>query len=199
MQERVEVRLERGQLIWLTLGSVVLLAAMFALGMLVGRRAARLEGPAIAAADPIAQIDAAGDMHKELTFYSRLTEPARPAATPKPPPSEPAAAPAPIPAPSPAPAAEATDAIHAELAGGPARSGDYTVQVSSYQSLDEAKAYAAVLERKGYKPFVVTSTIEGKGTWYRVRLGSFKDEPTAQKAKTLLARADIPVWVLKSE
>ena len=82
---------------------------------------------------------------------------------------------------------------------GPGRSGDYTVQVSAFQSMGEAKAYAAGLERKGYKPYVVTATIRNKGTWYRVRVGRFESEHAAKAAKVALARADIPGWVLKSE
>jgi len=85
------------------------------------------------------------------------------------------------------------------LENGPARSGEYTIQVSSYQTLEEAKAYSSVLERKGYRPFVVAAEIKGKGTWYRVRVGRFIAENVAIRAKQILANADIPAWVLKME
>ena len=63
----------------------------------------------------------------------------------------------------------------------------------------EARAYSASLERKGFKPFIVTGKVRGKGTWYRVRLGRFTSESQATEGKLLLARADIPAWVLKTE
>jgi septal ring-binding cell division protein DamX len=106
--------------------------------------------------------------------------------------------------PQPGPAKGRTDVING-LASGPASSGDFTVQVSAFQSLGEAKAYAAGLERKGYRPFVVTSSLSGKsgkassGTWYRVRIGRFGNKAQADEAKSLLARADIPGWVLQAE
>lgn len=230
IHERVEVRLERMQVIWLTLGMVVALGLVFALGVVVGRRAARLE-PAAPEADPIAQLDEDGELHQELTFYTRLTEPEakaedvaaapreRPTASSTP--GRLAQAP-PMPAtsveapPNPKPAGDAADSVTAPatapisapgpddeltaaLSRGPARAGEYTVQVSSFQTSEEARAYAGALERKGYRPFVVSAEIAGRGMWYRVRLGSFKDEETAKSAKTLLARSDIPAWVLRTE
>ena len=235
LRERAEVRFEKPQLIWVTLGMLLSLGVSFALGVLVGRRAARLE-PAVSP-DPIAQIDEEGDLHEELTFYRRLTSPEPPgtggyamapgatpssgAARPKPaargsgarvpensgdaaesssaapvssPTEEPGRAP-----PAPPAATDAEITARDALARGPARPGEYTVQVSSFQTADEARAHAAALERKGYRPFVVTADIPGRGTWYRVRLGSFADEESAKTAKTLLARADIPAWVLRAE
>jgi septal ring-binding cell division protein DamX len=225
-QERTEIRLDRVQVIWLTLGGVVALCLVFALGVLVGRRAASF-APTPAVADPIAQVDAAGDLHEELTFYDKLTEPApakrsppkRIAAAPAEPNAapeldeapEPNAAPKPTPAPvaeppvaaSPAPAAPTPAsedaAIRDALAGGPAKPGDYTIQVSAYQSMAEAQAYKASLERRGFKPYIVTGHVRGRGVWYRVRLGRFASESQANLGKALLARADIPAWVLKSE
>jgi DedD protein len=247
LQERVEVRLERMQLVWVTLGVVVAMGLSFALGLLVGKRAARLAISPAQAAEPLAQVDADGALHHELTFYSRLTSPAperaaggRPAPSSPPapraaPPTTVAPVAAPLapatpvapsegpppattsspettlastaapsaaaskPSPSPSPSDGASAEVVAELASGPARKGDFTVQVSSFQTADEARAYAASLERKGYKPFVVAGKVKGKGTWYRVRLGAFKDAAHAQGAKNLLARADIPAWILRSE
>ncbi len=207
--DRPEVRLDRIQVIWLTLGAVVALGLMFALGVVVGRRAALFatqERP-----PAIAELDADGQTYEKLTFYDKLSSPAappkvaaapgvpaakpEPKATPKPelaPKAEPAEPPA-VAVPS---AAEATPTA---LASGPARRGDYTIQVSAFQSKEEAQAYAAKLERKGYRPFIVRGEVQGKGTWYRVRMGSFVQEDEALEAKRLLARADIPAWVLKAE
>lgn len=243
-----DVRVDRAQIVWLTLGGVVSLALMFALGFMVGRRAERL-----AQADtppPVAQtLTTQRSVAEELTFYDRLTDP-RPVAPPPAPavaqaapqgadrpapspaaqeprePREPRAAQAPQ---SPQPAQSAQSAqpsspratgedrvagavarargaarrgrqdVKRALNAGPAQPGEYTVQVSAFQSLGEAQAFAAGLERKGYKPFVVTSSIDGRGTWYRVRLGRFDTEESATEAKQLLAHADIPAWVLRTE
>jgi DedD protein len=230
-------RRERRHLVWLTLGGVVTLGLSFALGVLVGKRAARLE-PAAPPADPIAQIDKNGDLHDTLTFYKKLTKPpaaqgaaaAAPAGAPSgsaaaaaASPSQPAesrrgpaleppvshavaslrSAPSLVASPQAetgsAGASTADSALQAALRSGRARKGEYTVQVSSFQTAEEAKAYASLLERKGFRPFVVTGRVPGRGTWYRVRLGSFKDVESAQAAKTLLAHSDLPAWVLKTE
>ncbi len=89
--------------------------------------------------------------------------------------------------------------VERALGAGPAQPGDYTVQVSAFQSLGEAKAYGSGLERKGFRPFIVTSMIQGRGTWYRVRIGRFEDEKEAEQAKMVLAQAAIPAWVLRME
>jgi cell division septation protein DedD len=89
--------------------------------------------------------------------------------------------------------------VRAALAAGPAGPGDFTVQVSAFQSLAEARTFATKLERAGFKPFIVRSKIAGKGTWFRVRLGRFSTEAEANRAKQILARAEIPAWVLITE
>ena len=241
IQERMELRLDRLQLVWLTLGVMVALAFSFTLGLVMGKRTARLEDPAQTTNNPIAQIDADGEMHKKLTFYDKLTareaEPLPPpmAKAPTPPvatapskPATPALTTTAVAVPSnalasappsvestptasdstpvsPAASSDARELSAAEQAAavgltrGPAASGVYTVQVSAFQTMAEAKAFTAAMNRKGYQPFIVSSQLPGKGTWYRVRLGSFVDERSAQEAKKILARDDIAAWVLKSE
>ncbi len=207
-KDRAELRLDRLHLVWLTLGFVVALGIVFALGVLVGKRQALLACLG-SPADPLAQIDADGKRHSEFTFYERLTAPGARVASPRPaPPPKPVVTPAPAPppaepAPAPVPESRAPLAaaydVRADLDHGPAESGDYTVQVSSFQTQEDAKAFVAALERKGYKPFVVVAEVSGKGKWYRVRLGAFKELEHANSAKELLAKADIPAWVLKTE
>jgi len=245
---RGDVRLERIQVIWLTLGVVVALGMMFTLGLIVGRRAAHLAPQT--AADPLAEIEANGKMHEQLTFYKGLTQPpttqkskpialvqapapliaavptppAKPAPVVKPAPvsakpdveeDEPEAAP-----PTQAPtkktpahvsiAPETADAedtgsakdppdpsVRAALDQGPAGHGEFTVQVSSFTTEREANAAAASLRRKGFTPFIVSSDVAKRGTWYRVRLGRFTKQSDATKAKNILASAEIPAWVLK--
>jgi DedD protein len=204
--------IERPQVVWFTLGGLTALGLMFAAGYVVGRRAARIEAqPEAAAPDRLAQIQADQQMHDKLTFYDELTDPKRdpPPPVPKPAPAPLVAQPKPVaaaaapaaPAPAPKPAAPATppNDVKRAMDAGPAQPGEYTVQVSSFQSLPEAQAFAAGLERRGFRPFVVTGAVPGRGTWYRVRVGRFGDEASAKAAKTLLAASDIPAWVLKTE
>lgn len=59
-------------------------------------------------------------------------------------------------------------------------SGKYTIQLGSYPDLDEAKQFAEGFTVRGYSPIINETTIEGKGTWYRVSLGLFG---TVEEAK----------------
>jgi cell division septation protein DedD len=39
----------------------------------------------------------------------------------------------------------------------------------------------ARLKQRGYVPYVVSAEVPGKGTWYRVRMGSFESKDAAQR------------------
>ncbi len=214
----------RSQIVWLTLGGLVALGMTFALGVMVGRRAEKLSvAQHEAPIDPLKQIDAEHKLHDELTYYARLTQahgerPTVASADPLPnkktrapdttkiatdavaEPVRPVAPPTPTPpaAPTPTVAAPSTDSA-AALSKGPAKSGEYTIQVSSFQTAEEASAYAASLKRKGYSPYVVATQIAGKGTWHRVRLGVFPTADAATLGKQQLVAADIAGWVVKAE
>lgn len=214
----------RSQIVWLTLGGLVALGMTFALGVMVGRRAEKLSvAQHEAPTDPLKQIDAEHKLHDELTYYARLTQAHGERATvaaADPLPNkktrapdttkiatdavEPARLPPPAPAPAPVVIAEPTPVekpvdTSAGLAAGPAKSGQYTIQVSSFQTSEEANAYASSLKRKGYTPYVVATAIAGKGTWHRVRLGVFTTSDAATLAKQQLVAADIAGWVVKAE
>lgn len=61
--------------------------------------------------------------------------------------------------------------------------GKYTIQLGSYPSVEEAKQFAEGFTVRGYSPIINETTIEGKGTWYRVSLGLFG---TVEEAKTYI-------------
>ena len=61
-----------------------------------------------------------------------------------------------------------------------APNGAYTLQLSAFQTREEADRFAAKLRGRGYAPYVVTAQLPGKGTWYRVRMGSFDSKDRAQ-------------------
>ena len=206
---------ERKQVVWLAMGAIVVLALTFASGMSVGRRAARLELEE-KKAKSISEVQEQDSKHAELTFYEKLAaaEPEKPAEEPalELEPAESAQAAQLKQAEQDKPEIEekrverepepAKPKINNSIPGandGPARSGDYTIQVSSFQSAEEGMAFASSLERKGFRPYVVSAKIPGRGTWYRVRLGRFSNEAGARVAKESLAALDIPGWVLISE
>jgi hypothetical protein len=58
--------------------------------------------------------------------------------------------------------------------------GLYTVQVASLRSEASAHRIANRLIKKGYDAFIATSAY-GSGTWYRVRVGNFKQKSDANK------------------
>jgi cell division protein FtsN len=68
----------------------------------------------------------------------------------------------------------------------------YTVQVASYPDRQLADDEARRMKGQGYAAFVVASQVPGKGTWYRVRLGSFTNKASAEKlAKEIHAKAGV--------
>jgi cell division protein FtsN len=66
---------------------------------------------------------------------------------------------------------------------GPKVDGKYTIQLGSYNTVEEAKQFAEGFTVRGYNPIVNEVTIDGKGTWYRVSLGIFK---TVEDAKAYI-------------
>ncbi len=120
-------------------------------------------------------------------------------ATPKP---APAAAPTAVATPKPAPGPAAQEAVPtrtATPAGGglkeaiaratqhPAEAapgGAFTLQLSAFQTREEADRFAARLRDRGYAPYIVAAEVPKKGTWYRVRMGSFPTKDAATRYLT---------------
>jgi len=59
------------------------------------------------------------------------------------------------------------------------KGGAFTLQLSAFQSKAEADRFAGKLRDKGYAPYIVTAEVPKKGTWYRVRMGSFETRDAA--------------------
>ncbi len=62
-----------------------------------------------------------------------------------------------------------------------APNGAFTLQLSASQNKTEADRFATRLRDRGYAPFIVEATVPGKGTWYRVRMGSFASKEAATR------------------
>src|SRR3989337_384539 len=58
--------------------------------------------------------------------------------------------------------------------------GRYTVQIAAFQKEEEANQIVNNLKSKGYPAFIKTAEVPGKGTWYRVRIGTFTTRVTAK-------------------
>ncbi|MBW2038269.1 MAG: SPOR domain-containing protein [Deltaproteobacteria bacterium] len=69
----------------------------------------------------------------------------------------------------------------------PANKDLYFVQVGSFREKEKAEALQDRLVKKGYKTHLFPVEIEGKGLWYRVRLGGYKSLKEAQAVKEKVA------------
>jgi cell division septation protein DedD len=59
----------------------------------------------------------------------------------------------------------------------------YTIQLSSHQEKQAAEDEVKKMKQSGYAAFIISSELPGKGTWYRVRLGSFAKKESAEKLR----------------
>jgi DedD protein len=160
-----------------------------------------------------------------LTFHDRLVK-QKPAATPPvtaaavstpaaPPPSAPQSAPttpppavvqaaSTPPAAAPAPAAPATKPpeekaeVQARAAKPPpAGTGAFTIQIGATQQRPEADRIAA--RYRSLRPRVEAADVQGKGRWYRVRVGSFETREAAERYRKDVAReTGVPGFVTAS-
>jgi septal ring-binding cell division protein DamX len=79
--------------------------------------------------------------------------------------------------------------------------GKYTIQLGSYPTMEEAKQFAEGFTVRGYSPIINQTTLEGKGTWYRVSLGLFATVEEAKgyikKEQTLFSGQDYVITEIK--
>ena len=74
----------------------------------------------------------------------------------------------------------------------------YTIQTGSYSDRSMAEEEVRSLKRRGYAAFFVATNIPEKGTWYRVRIGSFANRESAERlANDLKAKEGVPAIVSK--
>lgn len=57
----------------------------------------------------------------------------------------------------------------------------YTIQIASYNKREAAEEEVKRMKKRGYAAFIVSSELPEKGTWYRVRLGSFSSKQAAER------------------
>jgi cell division protein FtsN len=75
----------------------------------------------------------------------------------------------------------------------------YTLQLASYPEKEAADGDVKKMKQRGYAAFIVAADVPGKGTWYRVRLGSFSNKNTAEKLqKQIVAKEGLsPIIVME--
>ncbi|XXF81103.1 SPOR domain-containing protein [Myxococcaceae bacterium GXIMD 01537] len=61
------------------------------------------------------------------------------------------------------------------------KGGAFTLQLSAFQNRPEADRFSARLRDRGYAPYIVAAEVPKKGTWYRVRMGSFSSKEAAAR------------------
>lgn len=67
---------------------------------------------------------------------------------------------------------------------------DYTVQVASYPSLNDAESMSESLVKKGFPAFPIKVSINGQD-WYRVSVGSFKTKKEAMDYQVSLKKQGV--------
>jgi cell division septation protein DedD len=65
----------------------------------------------------------------------------------------------------------------------------FTLQLSSFQDKSEAEAFLAATKSAGYQAYLTEADVSGKGTFYRVRLGSYRSLDAANDAKAEYEKA----------
>ncbi len=73
----------------------------------------------------------------------------------------------------------------------------YTIQVASSQKMSDADKMVARLKAKGYPAYLESAQIPGKGTWYRVRIGGFRNRTEADRFLAILKKENVKGIVLK--
>ena len=73
----------------------------------------------------------------------------------------------------------------------------YTLQLSSFQDKSEAETFLSSVKAQGFSAQITQAAVEGKGTFYRVRLGTYRSMDAATSAKTELEKAGKSASIMK--
>ena len=96
-------------------------------------------------------------------------------------------------APKPAPQVAKKEAAAPKSADSKLR---YTIQIAAYPERQMAEEEVKGMKKRGYAAFIVTSELPDKGTWHRVRLGSFSNKASAEKlANELKAKEGLLTFI----
>lgn len=73
----------------------------------------------------------------------------------------------------------------------------YTLQLSSFQDRAEAEAFLSSVKAQGFTAQITQAEVEGKGTFYRVRTGTYRSMEAATAAKAELDKAGKSASIMK--
>lgn len=68
--------------------------------------------------------------------------------------------------------------------------GTFTLQVISYRTREEAEVFSEALRTRGHDSFVLEGEVEGRGTFYRVRVGPFPNGRAAERYRRTFEREE---------
>jgi len=75
----------------------------------------------------------------------------------------------------------------------------YTVQVAAFKTEKDANRMVEKLKRDGYAAYRTITKIEGKGIWFRVRVGKYQSRAEAVKLRQKLKKAGKETMIVKLE
>jgi cell division septation protein DedD len=178
LREKIELTMDDRQVAALAVGALLLLAGMFALGLLVGMQLAR-RSPQPALAGDLAALD------EQRAHARRIAAPPARSEEPAPRPEAKKEVPPPAStvnvAPARAVAVRPEPPNTAHMPEAPGDPGNFTVQLGASQDSADAAQLAARASAAGLKAYVAEARLPGKGIWYRVRVGAFADKESAER------------------
>lgn len=68
--------------------------------------------------------------------------------------------------------------------------GTFTLQVISYRTREEAEVFSEALRTRGHDSFVLEAEVEGRGTFFRVRVGPFPNGRAAERYRRTFEREE---------
>lgn len=177
LRERLELSLDRGQVAAVLVCALLLIAGVFTVGLMIGRRVAPaqpapygdlavLDGRARKLEVPAAPEKRAVEPQPRPPEPSVVARPSVEAATVVPPPQRPV---------------QIQPAASVALTAPPRDPGAFTVQIGASQDRGEAARLEARARGAGLKPYVLEANLGKRGTWYRVRVGAFRDRDAANR------------------
>ena len=74
---------------------------------------------------------------------------------------------------------------------------NFTIQVASLKKPEAADRVVKKLMKKGYRAYITSVKIPGKGIWYRVRIGDFKTKAEAMSALDRLKKERLKGFIVQ--
>ncbi len=75
----------------------------------------------------------------------------------------------------------------------------FTIQVASFKNRNDAESLIKKLEKKGFGAYKTAESIQGKGVWHRVRIGSFCSGKEATKTIAKLKKEKLSPMLFEIE